>query len=56
MAKRKAVHVTWGDYWIKVEVDGKVIHEHHAIDRDGGLEALVRALGGTYTESWTESE
>ena len=55
-AKKKHVHVSHGDYWVKVEVDGKVIHEHHSLDRDGGIEALVTALGGTYSESFTEEE
>lgn len=49
--KKKAVHVERGDYWIRVSVDGTLIHEHHTLESDRGLQTLVEALGATYTES-----
>jgi hypothetical protein len=52
--KKPKVHVERGDYWIKVTVNGTIVHEHHALDRDGGVKALVEALGGSYTESGSE--
>lgn len=48
------VHVERGDYWIKVTVDGRTVHEHHTIESDHGLRLLVEALGAKYTENFVE--
>lgn len=54
--KKNHVKIINQDNWCEVYVNDKLIHSHHTIESDGGIETLVTSLGATFEEEWKEPE